>query len=86
MEERIKKVSTEAMLQQLTMLFNMGVNYVDLHGIPPESDEVGDTLVFSFNKDYIDPDAIDLFKTILEEDPNKEDQTVKIKPNIDDLI
>jgi hypothetical protein len=84
--ERIKAVNVEAIIDQLILLWNMGVDYVDVHGIPSEKKDESDTIVFSFSKDYMDPELMDKFDEFTKED-SEEEQTIKIKPtDLDGLI
>ncbi len=85
--EKIKTVNVESLIRELAILWQEGVNYVDISGIPSQKEDESDSIVLSFNRNYIDPEKIEKFENIFKNQENQEEQTLKItSKNIDDLI
>jgi hypothetical protein len=61
----LRKIPLEIFLNVLMEIYEQGVDYVDIIGVP---DEEQDTIGVTFSQDYISPDAIDNFK--IDEDNN----------------
>lgn len=61
----LRKIPLEIFLNVLMEIYEQGVDYVDIVGVP---DEEQDTIGVTFSQDYISPEAIDNFK--IDEDKN----------------
>lgn len=62
----LRKIPLEIFLDVLLEIYEQGVDFVDIIGVP---DEEQDTIGVTFSQDYISPDAIDNFK--IDEDEQK---------------
>jgi hypothetical protein len=62
----LRKIPLEIFLDVLLEIYEQGVDYIDIIGVP---DEEQDTIGVTFSQDYISPDAIDNFK--IDEDEQK---------------
>lgn len=62
----LRKIPLEIFIDVLMEIFEQGVDYVDIIGVP---DEIQDTIGVTFSQDYISPEAIDNFK--IDEDEQK---------------
>ncbi len=86
-----KMINVEAMMSVLSMLWNKGVDYVDISGIRKDDQ---DEIHFSFCREYMDDEYKDTFETgfIQEEESeliSKPKAQVKVKltdNDIDELI
>jgi hypothetical protein len=54
----LRKIPLEIFLDVLMEIYEQGVDYVDIVGIP---DEIQDTIGVMFSQDYISPEALDNF-------------------------
>lgn len=54
----LKKIPLEIFLDVLMEIYEQGVDYVDIVGIP---DEIQDTIGVMFSQEYISPDSLDNF-------------------------
>ena len=90
-EVRLKKIPIEMFLQVLTEIYERGVDYFDIIGIP---DEEQDTISIVYSSDYISKDAeaemtkaIEDFIEKLDEEEETPPQEIKkdIKLSDDDL-
>jgi hypothetical protein len=77
---RIRKVGVSAFIDILVELYNKGVDYIDIIGIP---DDVQDSIGISFSKEYMADDLKENFDKI----PNTkvEENEINIKLSDDDL-
>lgn len=76
---RLKKIPLGVFIQSLMDIYNMGVNYVDLIGVPGEQQ---DTIGIAFSDEYLN-------KEEEEENDNNETETTEnfedLKENIKDI-
>lgn len=85
-EPDIRMIDVEALIEILTMLWNKGIDYVDIRG---SKGEISDSVTFSFSKEYISEDHKDEYDDMfVNEDPSKENiTTIKLTDeNINDLL
>lgn len=87
-QHQLRMINIEAMIDVLTMLWNKGVDYVDISG---KQGEDQDEICFSFCKEYMDKDHSEGFDDEFGPEDEKEsnDSQVKVKltdKDIDDLI
>lgn len=90
MEDKIRGIHLESLIDQLIKLWHMGVDYVDISKGRTEEEAV----VFSFSKEYLDPESVENFDKMWDEINGQRDETptenkpkIKItKDNIGDLI
>jgi hypothetical protein len=54
----LRKIPLEIFIDVLIDIFDQGVDYVDIVGIP---DEIQDTVGVMFSQEYISPEALDNF-------------------------
>jgi len=86
-----KMINIEAMMEVLNMLWNKGVDYVDISG---KQGEDQDEICFSFCREYMDEEYKDTFEDgFIQEEENeiisKPTQQIKVKltdKDIDELI
>lgn len=69
-----RQVKIEHMMDALMELWNMGLEYVDVHG---ERGEDQDSVVLEFSKAYMDEEYKDRFDEFFKEDTNEEGQVTK---------
>ncbi len=81
-EIRLQKIPVEIMLQTLHELFAMGIDYIDIVGIP---NEVQDTIGIVYNKDYMSKELLDSIDEAINEFIDDEEQKKDIKLSDDDL-
>ncbi len=90
MEDKIRGIHLESLIDQLIELWHMGVDYVDVSKGRTEEEAI----VFSFGKEYLDPEVVENFDKMWDEINGQRDKTptenkpkIKItKDNIGDLI
>ncbi len=68
-EVKIRKVPVDTVLRILSNLFNNGVDYVDFHG---KIGDMEDVLGISFSKDYVDPEYMQQFEDMEEDELSEE--------------
>jgi len=81
-EIRLQKIPVEIMLQTLHELFAMGIDYIDIVGIP---NEVQDTIGIVYNKDYMSKELLDSIDEAIDDFIDNEEQKKDIKLSDDDL-
>lgn len=88
-EIRLRKIPLQAFLDALVDIYNSGVDYIDIVGIP---DEIQDTIGIVFSSDYFSKEhRDDFYEKDTEEqtpptEPNKEDKPkINIKLSDEDL-
>lgn len=83
-EIRLKKIPLEVLLEVLTEIFDMGVDYVDIVGVP---DEIQDTIGIVYTKDYMSKELQDKVDEIIDDfiDDNITEKKKDVKLSDDDL-
>ncbi len=82
-EVRLKKIPLEILLDVLTNLFDMGVDYIDIVGI---ANEVQDTISIVYSKEYMSKDLSEAMDEMIDEMlKDDEEQKTNIKLSDDDL-
>jgi len=80
-EIKIRRVPIDKVLDILHHLYQNGVDFVDIHG-HTEGDV--DVLGVSFQKEYMDPDYLEAFEELHEEDLSTKE--INVKPLSDDEL
>lgn len=70
------------MIQTLNELYEMGIDYIDIVGIP---NEVQDNIVIAYNKDYMSKELIEGIDEAIDDFIDSEEQKKNIKLSDDDL-
>ncbi len=82
----IKKLHIDTLIQIFTELYENGVEYVDLYSDVPEEGEEEqeeDALGIHFSKEYMDPQYIDNFVDLEEDNLSNDD--IKVTLSDDDI-
>lgn len=74
----VRKIELLPLIQMLQMLYDNGLDFVDLNG---RLEEGGDVLNLSFGKSYMNPEYIEDFDEFMESDEKPEStENIKITP------
>ena len=68
---KIRKIDLETLIDILTDIYNKGVDYVDIIGIPGDEQ---DSLAVSFSKEYMSKEHVNNFDNIDSDDGNLSDE------------
>lgn len=68
---KIRKIDLETLIDILTDIYNKGVDYVDIIGIPGDEQ---DSLAVSFSKEYMSKEHAENFDNIDSDDGNLSDE------------
>lgn len=85
MENRVlaaRQIRIETLLDQLHSLYDLGLDYIDIHG---EQGEHVDSVVFSFNKEYMGKEFQHQFDEIFKDVLKEEDGSVEQKLTDEDI-
>lgn len=91
MENRIRKVHLESLINMLTDIWNAGADFVDIES---KTEEDGDMIILSVADDYLDQDMKQNFSEFIEHLPEKDEtedpsntSSIKLSPTkFDDLV